>query len=78
MQKRHLLPLDTNHRISGQGQRVECFALADTASARFWPRRVAREHFPLERMTNFLRRAVEAIYGVISLVHQCIRQTSNL
>ena len=32
------------------------------------PRRVAREHFPLERMTNFLRRAVEAIYGVISLV----------
>jgi hypothetical protein len=32
------------------------------------PRRVARKHFPLERMTNFLRRAVEAIYGVISLV----------
>ena len=32
------------------------------------PRRVAREHFPLERMANFLRRAVETIYGVISLV----------
>ena len=32
------------------------------------PRRVAREHFPLERMANFLRRAVEAIYGVIALV----------
>jgi hypothetical protein len=33
------------------------------------PRRVARKYFPLERMTNFLRRAVEAIYGVVSLVH---------
>ncbi len=33
------------------------------------PRRVAREYFPLERMANFLRRAVEAIYGVVSLVH---------
>ena len=32
------------------------------------PRRVARQYFPLERMTNFLRRAVETIYGVISLV----------
>jgi IS4 transposase len=33
------------------------------------PRRVAREHFSLERMTNFLRHAVEAIYGVVLLVH---------
>jgi hypothetical protein len=33
------------------------------------PRRVARKYFPLERMTNFLRRAVETIYGVVSLVH---------
>ncbi|HEX2238591.1 MAG TPA: hypothetical protein VHJ19_09705 [Gammaproteobacteria bacterium] len=33
------------------------------------PRRVARKYFPLERMANFLRRAVEAIYGVVSSVH---------
>ena len=32
------------------------------------PRRVAREHLPLERMANFLRRAVEAIYGAVSLI----------
>jgi hypothetical protein len=32
------------------------------------PRRVAREHFPLERMARFLSRAVEAIYGVVSVV----------
>lgn len=28
----------------------------------------AREHFILARMTKFLRRAAEAIYGVISIV----------
>jgi putative transposase len=33
------------------------------------PRRVAREHLTLERMTRFLSRAVEAIYGVVSCVH---------
>jgi hypothetical protein len=32
------------------------------------PRRVAREHFTLERMARFLSRAVEAIYGVMSVV----------
>jgi IS4 transposase len=32
------------------------------------PRRVAREHFPLERMARFLSRAVEAIYGVVSCI----------
>jgi len=32
------------------------------------PRRVAREHFTLERMARFLSRAVEAIYGVVSCV----------
>ena len=32
------------------------------------PCRVAREHLSLECLTNFLRRAVEAIYGVVSLV----------
>lgn len=32
------------------------------------PRRVAREHFTLERMARFLSRAVEAIYGVVSVV----------
>jgi hypothetical protein len=32
------------------------------------PRRVAREHFTLDRMARFLSRAVEAIYGVVSAV----------
>jgi hypothetical protein len=32
------------------------------------PRRVAREYFRLERMTRFLTRAIERIYGVISAV----------
>jgi putative transposase len=32
------------------------------------PRRVAREHFTLDRMAHFLSRAVEAIYGVVSVV----------
>jgi len=32
------------------------------------PRRVAREHFPLERMARFLSRAVEAIYGTVAVV----------
>ena len=32
------------------------------------PRRVARIHFRLERMTRFLTRAIERIYGVISAV----------
>jgi hypothetical protein len=30
------------------------------------PRRVARWHFTRSQMIQFLRRAVEAIYGVIS------------
>lgn len=32
------------------------------------PRRVARKYFILDRMIQFLRRAVEAVYGVISIV----------
>jgi putative transposase len=32
------------------------------------PRRVARQHFTLDRMARFLSRAVEAIYGVVSIV----------
>jgi len=32
------------------------------------PRRVARWHFTLSQTTQFLRRAVEAIYGVISTI----------
>ena len=36
------------------------------------PRRVAREHFTLERMARFLSRAVEAIYGVVSVVKSAI------
>ena len=32
------------------------------------PRRIARQHLTLERLARFLARAVEAIYGVISLV----------
>jgi putative transposase len=32
------------------------------------PRRAARQYFPLDRMARFLIRAVEAIYGVVSLV----------
>jgi putative transposase len=32
------------------------------------PRRVARERFRLERMTRFLTRAIERIYGVVSAV----------
>jgi putative transposase len=32
------------------------------------PRRVVREYFRLERMTRFLTRAIERIYGVISAV----------
>ena len=32
------------------------------------PRRVAREHFSLELLARFLSRAVEAIYGVVSVV----------
>lgn len=32
------------------------------------PRRVARQHFRLDRMTRFLSRAVEAIYSTVSLV----------
>ncbi len=30
------------------------------------PRRVVRELLPLQQMANFLRRAVEAIYGVLT------------
>ena len=33
------------------------------------PRRVARQHLPLERLSHFLRHAVEAIYGVVSLLN---------
>jgi putative transposase len=33
------------------------------------PRRVARQHLTLERVAHFLRHAVEAIYGVVSVVH---------
>ena len=33
------------------------------------PRRVARQHLTLERLTNFLRHAVETIYGVVSAIH---------
>jgi putative transposase len=36
------------------------------------PRRVAREQFTLERMARFLSRAVEAIYGVVSVVRSAI------
>jgi len=32
------------------------------------PRRVARQHFRLDRMTRFLSRSVEAIYSTVSLV----------
>ena len=32
------------------------------------PRRIARQHLTLERLARFLARAVEAIYGVVSLV----------
>ena len=32
------------------------------------PRRVARARFRLERMTRFLSRAIERVYGVISAV----------
>ena len=32
------------------------------------PRRVARKHFIFDRMLQFLRRAIEAIYGVISMI----------
>lgn len=32
------------------------------------PRRVARRHFTLSQLAQFLRRAVEAIYGVISTI----------
>lgn len=32
------------------------------------PRRVARKHFTLSQLAQFLRRAVEAIYGVISTI----------
>jgi hypothetical protein len=32
------------------------------------PRRVARWHFTLSQMAQFLRRAVEAIYGVIAII----------
>jgi hypothetical protein len=32
------------------------------------PRRVARTRFRLERMTRFLSRAIERVYGVISAV----------
>jgi len=32
------------------------------------PRRVAREYFRLERMTRFLTRAIERMYGVVSAV----------
>lgn len=36
------------------------------------PRRVAREQFTLERMARFLSRAVEAIYGAVSVVKSAI------
>ena len=32
------------------------------------PRRVARKHFTLSQLAQFLRRAVEAVYGVISAI----------
>mgnify|MGYP001611974944 CR=1 FL=1 len=38
------------------------------------PRRVLRSYFILDRMVQFIRRAVEAIYGVISMVcHPALR-----
>jgi hypothetical protein len=47
---------------------VDMAALA--VSALFWSRarRIARARFRLERMTRFLSRAIERVYGVISAV----------
>jgi len=33
------------------------------------PRRVARQHLPLERLCHFLRHAVESLYGVVCLLN---------
>ena len=67
--KTDYLPLDTNHRIFGRSSIWIALHWRYLRVRGSGPRRVARQHVPLERLAHFLRHAVEAIYGVVSLVH---------